>query len=102
MGCRFAFWWDVFFKHNMGIGASKPKGTHACSAWQRCAILSGYGFPWGEFVYHIKWSSLQVDIGIEFFEMDTRRNLFMFDRQQYLEQARDACRGFQMADVRLD
>ena len=85
----------------MGIGSAKTKGTHTRPSRNGRTILACYGFPWSEFICDKEWSSLEIDIRIELFKMDVRRNLSVFDGQQSLEQAGYSGGSLQMANVGL-
>ena len=63
----------------MGIGAAKTKRTHACASrsWQPIFVLRG--FPRSELVCDIERRSLEIDVGIDLFEVDVCRNLLVLD-----------------------
>src|SRR5579864_6472730 len=99
---RLTFWREIFFQHDVGIGAAKAKGTHARAARNRRSILSPGHFPWCEFICDIKRSSVEIDVRIDFLKVNVCRNVLVLDSQQYLEQAGNPGSSLQMANVRFD
>ena len=93
---------DILLQHDVGIGSAETKRTHARSARPGRPVLAYRGFPGRELVRDIERSPLEIDVGVDLFQVDVRRNLLVLDGEQRLEHARNAGAGLQVADIGLD
>jgi hypothetical protein len=84
------------FQHGMGIGAADAQAVDggAAGVGGLRPILQRGG--------HAEGRGVEVQRGVRRGEVQRGRDLAMVQGQRGLDEARDACGGIQMADVRLD
>src|SRR5262245_2416862 len=87
--------WSIGQAH-MAVCASKTKGTDAGHPG-RLTFVPDKRLGWDE-----EWSAFKRNIGVQILKVEIGRNLFAPQGKYHLDQACDACRGFQMANIRLD
>src|SRR5262249_52596563 len=80
----------------MGVRAAEAEGTHSGS--RRLASIR----PGLELTRDAQRKFVEPNMWIWLPEMQSRRNLFMLEGERNLNQAGDACGGFQMSNVAFD
>src|ERR1700760_3082841 len=90
---------DVLLQDDMRVRSAEAERAHPCRAWGGSPILAYRGLPWSQLIGDVERRPLEIDVGVNLLQMNVRRDLLVLDGEQDLEDARDAGRGLQVADV---
>ncbi len=92
---------QVFLDDHVGIRAARAERADARAQRHLAAVDHG-PFPWAERLLQHERRGGEVDLRIDRFGMQRRRDLAVFHLHQHLGQAGDAGRALGVTDVRLD
>src|SRR5262245_1455931 len=86
-----------FFQDQMGVGAADAEGTDAGASW-----LAGLGSPGLQAVVDVERRGGEINLRVGLVEVKGGRELSVFESEDGLDEASDACGGVEVADVALD
>ncbi len=85
-----------FFENDVGVGAAEAEGADSGKARRLGARPRSGGIGQGEA------RCVELNVGIEFGEVETGWNFLMLEGQGGLDKPGDASGGFEMAEIRFD
>src|SRR6266852_6878752 len=80
----------------MSIGSAKTEGTHSSQGWTRLRR------PRTQRCLYSKRDLVKRNMRVRLLKVQARWDLQLLERQRHLDQASNASRGLQVADIGLD